>query len=289
MGCPLLARAGETRFIIVMTMRLALLVFASGLVPTLGLLRASIASSRSNQARAPPALLAGKGVPPIKSRYFAPLGSPQNYTQMLERAPAQSVSVVKFQAPFCRTCRATSPLLDRVAKQYPEANFYSMDLVRNGKAAGERMKEFYQARGIKAMPYVEIFIGQECVETEVVPASAISTLESHISAALERLRDTSTPRGRNRQLVLLRQFLRAKADELSGARENSPLADAPPASQQGGFGQFLAASRWQAGAERDRHSAHGKQAHLPQRGASGSAKRGAPLRGATGGRRKGWR
>ena len=33
---------------------------------------------------------------------------------LIERAPRDSVSVIKVQAPYCRSCRATSPLLDRV-------------------------------------------------------------------------------------------------------------------------------------------------------------------------------
>ena len=115
----------------------------------------------------------GSSIPPISSAFFEPLGSPANYSALIESAPADSISVVKFQAPYCRTCRASSPLLDRIAKQHPQARFYSMDLVRNGKAAGERMNRFFKERGINQMPYVEIFLGSECIETEVVPPSAL--------------------------------------------------------------------------------------------------------------------
>lgn len=106
-------------------------------------------------------------MPAITSRVFQPLGSPANYTATLEAAPADAVSVIKWQASYCRTCRKTSPLLDRAAKQWPKANFYSMDLYRNGRAAGERMNNFFKARNITMMPYVEVWLGNECVETEV--------------------------------------------------------------------------------------------------------------------------
>ena len=62
-----------------------------------------------------------KGLPPIPSECFVPLGSPANFTSLIESAAPDSVSVIKFQAPYCRTCHATSPLLDRVARQYPQA------------------------------------------------------------------------------------------------------------------------------------------------------------------------
>jgi hypothetical protein len=40
-----------------------------------------------------------------------------------------------------------------------QARFYSMDLVRNGKAAGERMAHFFKQRQIRHMPYIEIYYG----------------------------------------------------------------------------------------------------------------------------------
>ena len=52
------------------------------------------------------------GPPAIKSRFFEPLSTPGNLTAALESAPRDSISVVKYQAPWCRTCRATAPLLE---------------------------------------------------------------------------------------------------------------------------------------------------------------------------------
>ena len=188
------------------------------------------------------------------------------------QAPPQSVSVVKFQAPHCRTCRATSPLLDRVAKQYPQARFFSLDLIRNGKAAGERMNAFFKEHGVRSMPYVEIFVGSQRVETETVPPSALERFEMQMGAAVARLRAASTKRGVSRQLVLLRQLLRAEREEVvAGAGKG----DAPAA-----YSSFTSTpGRLRRGAP--------MQPPPALRGPS--RRKSSPVRGATGGRRKGWR
>ena len=89
-----------------------------------------------------------KGPPPIASRYFSPLDTPADFNSLISSVPNNSVSVIKFQAPWCRTCRASAPLLDRTAKKWPDASYYSMELVRNGKAAGERMNRFFKSKNI---------------------------------------------------------------------------------------------------------------------------------------------
>ena len=231
--------------------------------------------------------IALKGPPPIKSAIFVPLGSPQNYTELLENAEDNSVSVIKFQAPYCRTCRATSPLLDRVCKQHPEARFYSMDLARDGKAAGERMNKFFKERQIKQMPYIEVFYGKELVDTEVVPPSAIDTFSNVLDEIMERWRlATSSSRGASRQLVLFRQFLREQRlggkkagseSQAQFAESASTAASLPPAAKaNAGFRKFLANPPWQPAAFNQ-----AQQSRAPRRGA--------PQRGATGGRRKGMR
>lgn len=47
------------------------------------------------------------------------------------------VTVVKYQAPWCRTCRAMAPMLDRQAKKHSDRklSYYSLECYRNGKAA----------------------------------------------------------------------------------------------------------------------------------------------------------
>lgn len=250
------------------------------------------------QPRHPPPIL--KGPPPIASKFFVPLESPKNYTDIVEGSAADTVSIIKFQAPFCRTCRATSPLLDRVAKQYPDAQYYSMNLVRNGKAAGEKMNRFFREKGVKLMPYIEIYVGSECVHTEVTPPSALLSFEQAVGSAFESLRAASSSKqGTGRQLVLLRQFLReTKADvavraRSSGARrrrsegasdDESPLAAAPAMSA---LERFLASSI--RGRSQQGGSAWPEPSSRGGRSTGARAKRGAPQRGATGGRRKGMR
>ena len=72
---------------------------------------------------------------------FTPLESPAAYEALISEAGNDSISVIKYVAPWCRTCRAAGPKLDAAARRWPGARFYSLDLVRNGKAAGERRKQ----------------------------------------------------------------------------------------------------------------------------------------------------
>ncbi len=74
----------------------------------------------------------------VVAKYFAPLETPAAYQELLSGASNQSISVIKFISPSCRTCRAAGPKLDAVAKRWPGASFYSLELVRNGKMAGKR-------------------------------------------------------------------------------------------------------------------------------------------------------
>ena len=57
----------------------------------------------------------------------------------------------------------------------PGAAVYELSLVRNGKAAGERMFKHYKARKVSSMPLLEVFRGDELVER--LDASTLS-LES---------------------------------------------------------------------------------------------------------------
>ena len=76
------------------------------------------------------------GPPPISSKLFISLTSPSNLTAVLEAVADDEVTVVKYQAPWCRTCRAMAPVLDKQAKKYGDLNYYSLECYRNGKAAG---------------------------------------------------------------------------------------------------------------------------------------------------------
>jgi thiol-disulfide isomerase/thioredoxin len=100
---------------------------------------------------------------------FESISTPANYSALIAGAEPSDISVVRFQAPYCRSCKERSPLLDRIAENNPQAKFYSLDLVRNGKAAGERMAKLFKQRGVSAMPYVEVWLGATLVESSVEP------------------------------------------------------------------------------------------------------------------------
>ena len=105
-----------------------------------------------------------KGPPPIPSKHFVSLTSPGNLTEALAGAASDVVTVVKYQAPWCRTCRAMAPLLDRQAKKHQELRYFSLECRRDGKAAGERMHKFFVERGAKGLPFVEVYRGDTLLE-----------------------------------------------------------------------------------------------------------------------------
>ena len=83
------------------------------------------------------------------SRPVTRLPTPAAYNELLARkaGEADAVSVIRFSSPFCRACREPSPLLERL--DAPEdVSVYSVELVRDGKAAGKRMLKFFKERGV---------------------------------------------------------------------------------------------------------------------------------------------
>ena len=84
--------------------------------------------------------------------------------------------MVRYGAPWCHSCRRIGPELQELAvERWPGAAVYELSLVRNGKAAGERMFKHYKARKVSSMPLLEVFRGDELVER--LDASTLS-LES---------------------------------------------------------------------------------------------------------------
>ena len=84
---------------------------------------------------------------------------------MIDELAPDQISVIKYQSPFCRSCRQHSPMLDALQEQNPEAVFYTMDLRIDGKAAGNRMKKFFAERGVKEIPYVEVYRGGKLISS----------------------------------------------------------------------------------------------------------------------------
>ena len=96
------------------------------------------------------------------------LQTPAAYEELRAQMSAQGaeVTIVRYGAPWCRSCSTIGPQLQALAvERWPEATFYELSLVRNGKAAGERMFRHYKARGVVSMPFFEVFVGAELVDT----------------------------------------------------------------------------------------------------------------------------
>ena len=213
------------------------------------------------------------GPPPIRSREFKVLASPAEYEELLAGAAAEEVSVIKFQAPWCRTCRATAPLLDRKARKYPNASFYSIDLVRDGKAAGERMNKFFQAHNATKMPYIEVHVGGKLIDAEV-PSSSIELL-IRPSFRLLHLQGAAGFHQRRRLLQLLQQKRAERAPARKRAPRRSAIGSTPPRAERRLLCRRLSAALSLPS------SAMGQQRSLVNK-----PWRSSPQRGATGGRRR---
>lgn len=101
------------------------------------------------------------------------LPTPAVYEELLREAAPTDVTVVRYGAPWCRSCRTIGPELQALAAaRWPTVTFYEMSLVRDGKAAGERMYRHYKARRVSTMPLLEVFVGSELVER--LDASALN-------------------------------------------------------------------------------------------------------------------
>ena len=116
------------------------------------------------------------------SRYFESLLTPAQFEELLEKAPSDAVSIIKFQATYCRTRSARDGAAARPrGEEVSDAKFYDLTLARDGKAAGERMYRFFKSRGIKERRTSRCNPGER-VEAEVVVPSGIERLQQMIAA-----------------------------------------------------------------------------------------------------------
>lgn len=119
----------------------------------------------------------------VESRYYTELGSASAYRELLQSASSTDMNVVKFTAPWCRTCRAARLKLDYVAKRHPKAAFFSLDLDHDSET-----RLLFDELQIELMPHVEIFLGSERVESLVVPPSRVAFLNTALAQAQTLLR-----------------------------------------------------------------------------------------------------
>ena len=152
----------------------------------------------------------------VRMSVYIPLESSAAYEKMLSEADEDSISIVKFTAPWCRTCAATASKLDKVAKEYPTANFYQLD-------CGVRMKVYFKALGITQLPYVRVYAVKRMVN-ELVVASLKKDLpifRGVVSDAWGRLRDRKNYKERRRVLLALRANQAERRTLLNNSAEDS--------------------------------------------------------------------
>ena len=127
---------------------------------------------------------------------FIPLQTPAEYEEMLLNVDVNAISIIKYGSPYCRSCKKPSPLLESYMEAWPDATVYSMQLIRDGKAAGKRMLRFFKERQVLVMPYLEVYRGSECIkagsdrelalESCIVTRTAVSCAEVDLESGSMR-------------------------------------------------------------------------------------------------------
>ena len=96
-----------------------------------------------------------RGPPPIPSRQFEALSSPDNFGDTIQKARRNQITVVKFQAPWCRTCRAMAPSSTRLPWGILRRLLFNQS-IRNGRLLASACTNFHVsqrgARRIRASP-----------------------------------------------------------------------------------------------------------------------------------------
>ncbi len=84
--------------------------------------------------------------------------------------------IVDCYSPKCAPCEVLAPIMEKFAKEFPEAEFYKIDVVENYKV----MKEF----GIFSVPCI-LFFKNGKLQSEVIGLYPEETLRLKIKAMLE--------------------------------------------------------------------------------------------------------
>ena len=76
------------------------------------------------------------------------LPTPAAYETLLtSRASSEAITIVRYGAPWCRSCRTFGSELQALAlDRHPTGFVHEMSLVRDGKAAGERLFKHFKER-----------------------------------------------------------------------------------------------------------------------------------------------
>ena len=95
------------------------------------------------------------------------LPTPAAYEELLtSRASSEAITIVRYGAPWCRSCRTFGSDLQALAlDRHPTDFVHEMSLVRDGKAAGERLFKHFKDRLQGApMPFFEVYRGAELID-----------------------------------------------------------------------------------------------------------------------------
>ena len=138
---------------------------------------------------------------------FVPLTSPQAYTKLLTEVATDEITVIKWAADSCRTCRAAQPKIRSIMKRWDAdtpsaASFYSVDLRTENK---DLMFDFFKERNVTHMPFIELYVGDQRVHSLVVPPSRTSFLRVALGDAADFVRDGRRQRARRNLLLQLRE------------------------------------------------------------------------------------
>ena len=140
---------------------LLLVTSADGFLAALSSSSSRSSNSVDSARRHGGAVLAAAAADPTS---FSKLATPAAFADMLAHTSDDTISVVKFQSPYCRSCRQRSSHIEGLAEAHPDATFYSLDLVLDGKAAGRRMKALFKEHGVSEIPFVQLYRGGELLE-----------------------------------------------------------------------------------------------------------------------------
>ncbi len=89
---------------------------------------------------------------------------------------SEKLVIVDCYSPKCAPCEVLAPIMEKFAEEFPQADFYKIDVVENYKV----MKEF----GIFSVPCI-LFFKDGQLQSEVIGLYPENTLRLKIQAMLE--------------------------------------------------------------------------------------------------------
>jgi thioredoxin 1 len=115
----------------------------------------------------------------IKAREITKLANSDEFKAKIEEAAREDKAlVIGFFASWCRTCKATKPKFMKITKNWPQVEFCEI--------AFETNKELAKEKGIKALPFFELYTGdKERVDAFQCGPSKINMLDDALKQRLD--------------------------------------------------------------------------------------------------------